>query len=287
MRTEIHKINTYLDRPLTLLDRRRDRFALVVLSAVVSTIFIIIYNPLSVNDMVIQSWLGFTLPIGLCGILGALTLCLSQFLLKPMLGLQNMKTKQFILWACFELFLISLVILFFYGESGSLLITEYLITARFAIIITIVPYMLSCLLIALFQKQSGDQSSTTSYEGQLLGFVNLKDSSGKSKLKVQYQDLICLKAQNNYVEATYHLNGSTEKTLIRSSMKSIEKILPKYQFLRVHRSHLINKDHIKNIVRQSNKLAVMMNHTDYTPIPVSSTYRAALDHQFNGQISIV
>ncbi len=287
MHAAFQDINTYLDRPLTLLDKRRDKVALVVLSALISTIFIIIYNPLSVNDMVIQSWLGFTLPISLCGILGALTLLLSQFVLKPMIRLPNMKAKQFILWACFELFLISLVILFFYGESGPPLLTEYLITARFALIITIVPYMLSCLLIALFKKQNKDIRQTAdSSQGKIIGFANLSDSSGKSQLIVQHQDLICLKAQDNYVQVTYRLNGSTDKMLIRSSMKSLEQKLPTEQFLRIHRSHLINKDYIRSVVRQNNKMAVIMNHTDDTPMPVSSTYQAALDRQFKRQISM-
>ena len=287
MHAAFQDINTYLDRPLTLLDKRRDKVALVVLSAFISTIFIIIYNPLSVNDMVIQSWLGFTLPISLCGTLGALTLLLSQFVLKPMIRLPNMKAKQFILWACFELFLISLVILFFYGESGPPLLTEYLITARFALIITIVPYMLSCLLIALFKKQNKDIRQTAdSSQGKIIGFANLSDSSGKSQLIVQHQDLICLKAQDNYVQVTYRLNGSTDKMLIRSSMKSLEQKLPTEQFLRIHRSHLINKDYIRSVVRQNNKMAVIMNHTDDTPMPVSSTYQAALDRQFKRQISM-
>ncbi len=284
---DIHAVNSYLDRPSALLDEHREKVALVVLSAIISSIFVSVYNPLNINDIVIHSWLGFTLPVGLCGIIGASTLLLTQFVLRPAFGLRHMKIKQFIFWACLELFVISLVILFFYGETGQSLIQEYLITARLAVIITIIPYVLSCLLIAMIKKESSHVDQTEERDGNVHDFANLSDAKGKSKLIVKHKDLICLKAQDNYVQVTYMLNGRSEKTLIRTSMKAIALKLPKSQFLRIHRSHVINKDQIKNIVRQNNKLEVMMSYTDDIPIPVSSTYRDALDRQFSEQISLI
>lgn len=283
---DIHQINSYLDRPLRLLDKHREKVALVVLCAISSCIFINVYNPLNVNDIEIQSWLGFTLPVGLCGIVGAATLLFTQFILRPWFGVSQMNIRQFVLWACLELFVISLVILFFYGETGQSLIQEYFVTARLAVIITIVPYMLSCLLIALILKESTPDAPSKRQGVILQDFANLLDANGKTKLVVKFEDLICLKAQDNYVQVTYLLNGSTEKTLIRTSMKSIAQGLDESQFMRIHRSHLINKEHIKSVLQQNGKLEVIMSHTDDRPLPVSSTYRATLNRQFYKQISL-
>ncbi len=68
-------------------------------------------------------------------------------------------------------------------------------------------------------------------------------SKGSDKCLVRVDRIDCIDAAGNYVEI--HSNGQTY--LLRATMKQVEDMLPSGQFLRVHRSHIVNLDAIDRI----------------------------------------
>jgi DNA-binding LytR/AlgR family response regulator len=58
--------------------------------------------------------------------------------------------------------------------------------------------------------------------------------------KIMYDDILYIEAMSNYI-AIVTLQG---KNIIYQSIKSIEEILPKKNFMRIHKSFVINKLHI-------------------------------------------
>jgi len=62
-------------------------------------------------------------------------------------------------------------------------------------------------------------------------------------VKIRFDDLKWVKSDGNYLEL-YCIN---EKHLVRSSMKNFAQRLPANRFLQVHKSYMVNLEHIKSI----------------------------------------
>ena len=62
-------------------------------------------------------------------------------------------------------------------------------------------------------------------------------------IKIRFDDLKWVKSDGNYLE----LYCTDEKHLVRSSMKNFVQKLPANRFLQVHKSYLVNLEHIKSI----------------------------------------
>lgn len=95
-------------------------------------------------------------------------------------------------------------------------------------------------------------------------------------LRVQLNDLICVKADDNYVEVLYIDNGLTKKQLIRNKLSRVETMVP--SLLRTHRSYLINPYHFQQYKMESGKLSIILGSE--TVIPVSKTYTETVKKQF-------
>ncbi len=62
-------------------------------------------------------------------------------------------------------------------------------------------------------------------------------------VKIRFNDLKWVKSDGNYLD----LYCTDEKHLVRSSMKNFVQRLPANRFLQVHKSYLVNLEHIKSI----------------------------------------
>lgn len=91
-------------------------------------------------------------------------------------------------------------------------------------------------------------------------------------LKVEYQLIKVLLKEITHIEAykdyvKVHLKGKPNPLLSLASMKNMEEILPSENFMRIHRSFIINLDHIdsvsRNIVHIGNhQISVSDNYKD-------------------------
>ena len=75
-------------------------------------------------------------------------------------------------------------------------------------------------------------------------------------LKVEYQlqkvflkEIICVEGYKDYVKV--HLTGKPHPLLSLTSLKNMEEILPKDQFMRIHRSFIISLDQIQSVTRNN------------------------------------
>ncbi|WP_158856791.1 LytR/AlgR family response regulator transcription factor [Lunatibacter salilacus] len=75
-------------------------------------------------------------------------------------------------------------------------------------------------------------------------------------LKVEYQlqkvflkEIICVEGYKDYVKV--HLTGKLHPLLSLTSLKNMEEILPKDQFMRIHRSFIISLDQIQSVTRNN------------------------------------
>lgn len=98
--------------------------------------------------------------------------------------------------------------------------------------------------------------------------IELKSSSGTEIIKVTYQNLLCVKSNDNYVIVYSLEDGKSTRQMIRNTMKNVEDQLDDLKVLRCHRSYLINTSKIvgmKGNVTNSKLTLDGLNE----PIPVS------------------
>jgi two-component system, LytTR family, response regulator len=80
---------------------------------------------------------------------------------------------------------------------------------------------------------------------------------------VNIDDIIRCESQSNYT--LFYLHGG-EQILVTKSLKEYENLLEEYSFIRVHHSHLINLNYLKEYIKADGGYAVM---TDKSTVPVS------------------
>ncbi|QXP59692.1 LytR/AlgR family response regulator transcription factor [Olleya sp. HaHaR_3_96] len=88
--------------------------------------------------------------------------------------------------------------------------------------------------------------------------------SGQKHIRINFNDIEYLESQKEYV-CIHLINSAPVKTLIR--LKNIEDVLPKENFMRIHRSFIVNLNHIVTVER--NRII----YSDKRFIVVSDTYQ--------------
>ena len=95
-------------------------------------------------------------------------------------------------------------------------------------------------------------------------------------LRLQLNNLVCIKAEDNYVEVSYFDNGTLKKQLIRNKLSKVEAMMP--ELVRTHRSYLINPYHFQQFKMESGKLTIILGSE--LVVPVSKTYSDTVKSNF-------
>jgi DNA-binding LytR/AlgR family response regulator len=88
-----------------------------------------------------------------------------------------------------------------------------------------------------------------------------------SLLKIVLSDIMWIEGLKDYIRI--HLKSTSKPVITRMGMKVIEDQLPPSQFMRIHKSYIISKQHITAVRKNSVFL-------DATELPVSDNYREAM-----------
>lgn len=94
-------------------------------------------------------------------------------------------------------------------------------------------------------------------------------TTNNQTIKVKYSDIICIESVANYVNL-YILFNKTMKTLqVRQTLVSIlEQLADSDVMIQVHRSFIINKEHVVKVESSSRKCFLYLDNLD-NPVPVS------------------
>lgn len=95
------------------------------------------------------------------------------------------------------------------------------------------------------------------------------DSNNKSdKFSQRQKNIIAIKSADNYIEIYYLYQGILEKKMLRNTMKSVENSLGTHaDFIRCHRTYIINVRYILKLARNYNGYYLKMGHmTDVVPV---------------------
>lgn len=278
-----HIIKDLLAQPLPILDSFRDKLFLVIFCGIFATFFLFYYNPMNANHWQHDSPIGTFLTVWSAGILGAIVLAISQFFLRPIFNLNTFTVRQFSLWLILEFWLLSLLFFFLFREKTIPLFEEYFFVLRSTVSISIIPYALACLLLAV--RKLSNQAPVSAHSQEQTPLVPLaqysfKDESGKIMLAIKPKQLLCLKSESNYIAIFFLQNEKVEKKLIRSNLKKLSnelKIFP--NLLRIHRSYMVNLENITSIQRKKGSYQIELAQLPDMPLTVSEKYKQFFEAQ--------
>lgn len=102
--------------------------------------------------------------------------------------------------------------------------------------------------------------------------LNIETDNISENIVLLKSKLICIEANDNYSAVYFEKNGKVHKKLYRITLKKIESSLIVYEeFLRCHKSYIVNINHLKKITGNSQKYKMILNAVD-VEIPVSRNF---------------
>jgi hypothetical protein len=131
------------------------------------------------------------------------------------------------------------------------------------VIVSIIP-----LSAAYYHKYVKSKLTTVKKTKELKRYIiSIASNNKKEKpLIVRSEDLIYIKSDGNYIEVA--LKNMEKPYLIRNSLNYVENKLPKSEFLKIHRSYIVNIKTLDSLVLSGSSYSVKLIGTDIL-IPTS------------------
>lgn len=79
---------------------------------------------------------------------------------------------------------------------------------------------------------------------------------------MEIRDIVYCEAQSNYTN--FYLTGTTKPITVAKTLKEFEETLLPKGFFRIHRSHLVNLAHLKEVIREGNALFVRLSGVSHS-----------------------
>jgi hypothetical protein len=102
--------------------------------------------------------------------------------------------------------------------------------------------------------------------------INILSDNKSDRLNLKFKDIVFIKSADNYIEICFIDKGRVVKKMLRSTLRNIEsQLAEKRNFIRCHRTRIVNNMFIKKLVRIYGNYHITLNCCDET-IPVSRQY---------------
>jgi hypothetical protein len=262
----------FLNNEFTLLNKKSDRYFLIITCLIFSVLFINIFVPFNINRWYSDSGLIQFLRLSSYGFVVGLVFLFTQFPLRRIFKIQNFTIKSYIPWLGLEIILISLVYIFMYGNPRGNFMNDIVFSLKYTLLGICLPYSFALLIIyyknqrteILHLKNKANQPT----EKHLISF---KDEYGKIKFSLQATDLLLLESTDNYVSVYFLSGGKLQRKLVRNTLKNLENMLKDNAVIRCHRSFMVNTRNIELVQKKGKKLLVKIKEIEKN-IPVSEKY---------------
>jgi DNA-binding LytR/AlgR family response regulator len=111
------------------------------------------------------------------------------------------------------------------------------------------------------------------YEDDFLNkIIELPSDNLSENLTVAVADVVFVRSADNYVEVMFRDGEQHSKKLLRNTLKNVSLQLQPYSnFLRCHRTSIVNIHYMEKLVRQQNSYHLLLKNSSET-LPVSRQY---------------
>lgn len=271
----------HLNKTFSLLDSRRDRVFFILFSGCFVMFFMQMFRPFNLSAGQFSYALVNRFPLAVFGILGMLILCLTQLGVREGLNWKNLNLGKYYALTLLEIFLLTLVIFALFRDIDRAWIPELLTVARQTFLVVILAYSFGLSVLYIWKTRSREapaEGLSPLNQSSPVKPVHLKEENGKVMLSILPQLILLFKADANYVTVYYMQEESLQKLLLRNSLKKIEAECKHPRFLRVHRSYLVNLDHITRVNRSKRSYTVQVQGLADLDIPVAPRMKEEFAH---------
>ncbi|MFK7949351.1 MAG: LytTR family transcriptional regulator DNA-binding domain-containing protein [Saprospiraceae bacterium] len=270
------KIN--LNKPFPFINKTKDKILIAFLFGLFVYIFLIVFQPFGINDIVYNKLLfvsGFAIITSV--------IMMSYFFLLPFIYRKSKEeqwTLKNILIEASVLILIIAIFNWLYTSVIDIELHESPSFFKFIFITTsigIIPTLFFILILEQYLSTKNESKAnlltknllTTAIPNQN---INIEFGQKQHQLTLNLADLLCIKAEGNYVEIYYLENDLVNKKLIRSSLSKVKKQLAIHnQIKHCHRSFIVNTEHLEKVTGNARNFNLYLNYLDFA-IPVSRSF---------------
>jgi DNA-binding LytR/AlgR family response regulator len=211
-------------------------------------------------------------------------LTLTQFGLRGIFNLKLTTRVGFLAWLLVDFFFISLAVhtvdilllkLPFFSLS------EYLENLKHTFLVLMLPYFVGILLLYLQQQLQvvHELSLKVNKPSNLTESITINDENGKIAVNMPLRNIVYFKSEDNYILLYYKNENELKKELIRTTLKKLESEISQPNFVRIHRSYMINSQNLLSAVKTSRGYKVKMDAASQHHLPVSATYQRAFEEK--------
>nr|HPM32267.1 LytTR family DNA-binding domain-containing protein [Chryseolinea sp.] len=109
----------------------------------------------------------------------------------------------------------------------------------------------------------------------------------KVVVSMPIRNMIYFKSEDNYVLLYYKVDDEVRKELIRTNLKKLEQDLDLPNFVRIHRSYMINSRNVATVLRTSQGYRVKMDFGSDQILSVSTKYQQIFESRVLQKGSVV
>ncbi len=249
----------------------------VISISVFFSLFMLFFQPFGVTnyDRLFSFNMSFFVDIMAFGFALLLVLITNEFLLRPVI-FKEITARNILIWIPWTYLLAGTTTFLHYNYNGDW--HDFVWPSYFEFIVDIgavISFPVFGFILYLrheFLKldyRNYKLSQSTPKTDKMIG---LWSESPKEVFSVQFDDLLYLKADNNYVSVFYMLDKKIKEQLIRTSLKQLEKELNNPLLKRCHRSYIINLSKVVSCRSEGHTLLLRLSGLE-TPLRVSRSYK--------------
>ena len=274
----------WLRQPFRLLDSIRSRWMLIIFCGVFGCLFLNIFQPFNINQWFNNVDTPLYIILTFFNVAGMAALVLTQFGLRGLFKLQLTTRIGFFAWLLVDFFFISLAV-----HTVDILLlnvsffdlAEYVENLRHTFLVLMLPYFVGILLLYLQQQLQVVQELTLKINkpANLEERVTISDENGKVVVNMPLRNILYFKSEDNYIFLYYKNENDLKKELIRTNLKKLEQELSQPNFVRIHRSYMINSQNLVSAVKTSKGYQAKMDAEPQHHLPVSATYQRSFEEK--------
>ena len=158
------------------------------------------------------------------------------------------------------------------------IVNTFIIGSFFALIAVMANYIYLLRTSAQNSLKWNELIKTPSQAKRGKSQITIKAPSEQDTLVFRSSDFFFAKSDGNYVEfMIVNENGDISRKIIRNTLSNVEEQFLNYKhILKVHRSFIVNLQHVKSVKGNAQGYKLTLDSTDFR-VPVSRTYVPVLD----------
>jgi DNA-binding LytR/AlgR family response regulator len=259
------------------LNEKQNIVRLILFTSLFALIFINIYSPFGSETWFTVTRLQFFTYSSLIILTGVLVVVISRVIMYQVSKRRTILIWHYLVWIFAEVFSMALSYAAFEKfllHDTRLFIDLVKISTRNTALVLLLPYSVSWLYFSWRDKKEQIErlADVQTMPANTRNMIPFYDEKGILKFSVKKENLLYLESAENYVSICYINKDKVSKYLLRDTLKKIEETFSGSEFVRCHRSYMVNFEKVKVIRRDKDGLKLGFDNPLVMDIPVSKTY---------------